>query len=73
MARARPMNIESPPPEPTLTTRQLARVLGCSIAAIREKLRRSPQELPPSIRLGAWRIRFINVDKWLEEKARAGR
>lgn len=60
-------------PEPTLTTRQLAGLLGCSIHTIREKLRRSPHELPPSIRLGGWRIRFICVEKWLEEKASASK
>ena len=60
-------------PERALTTRQLADLLGCSIHTIRAKLRRAPRELPPSIRLGAWRIRFVGVEQWLEEKARANR
>jgi predicted DNA-binding transcriptional regulator AlpA len=52
--------------------KQLAARLGYSIHTIRKMMRQSPDSLPPSIRLGGWRIRFIGVEKWLEERARAG-
>ena len=54
------------------TVKQLADRLGYSVDTIRKMMRCSPNRLPPSIRLGGWRIRFVGVEEWLREKARAG-
>src|SRR2546425_3543668 len=45
---------------PCLTIRGLAALLGLSERTIRTRLRERPHELPPTIRLNSWSLRFIN-------------
>jgi predicted DNA-binding transcriptional regulator AlpA len=57
-----------------VTVRALATILGLAERTVREKYRHSPEQLPPSIRVGAgWGIRFIGVDEWLRKQASSQR
>ena len=47
------------------SVRRLAEILDTTPKAIYELLRRSPSTLPRAVRLGSWRLRFIDVEGWL--------
>lgn len=50
---------------------RLAGLLGTTPGAVYARLKRSPESLPPAIRVGPWRIIFVGVDEWLEQRRRA--
>src|SRR2546428_2026485 len=58
---------------PCLTIRGLAALLGLSERTIRTRLRERPHELPPTIRLNSWSLRFINVGAWLKARTKEAR
>lgn len=59
-----------PPIHDLTPVRETAALLHVTPSTIRRRLRTSPDELPPHIRVSGLRILFINVADWLEERAR---